>query len=255
MDAERIEAQDIERFYKTALLGLRALEASERAARRFGAEADARWGALRGELRAADRLELLLRDAAGTQPAAFAPRLLFELPGLPADEPFGKEFRGADEAMAAELLRSAVDGAAPGSLPALLDAAAAIWGLRVTTDGLDETAVSALRPASRVVAAGAGAVITLARSLSERGGFDLADQVTVLAESPGVRQLMGLAVLWTRRTQAPRLISPSALMAASDPQGMLREHGVAQVDLIVITADATEAERAAIERLSGSRGS
>lgn len=255
MDAERLEAQDIQRFYQAALLGLRTLEANERSARRFGAEADARWSALRGELGAADRLELLLRDAAGTQPAVFAPRLLFELPGLPADEPFGKDFRGANEASAAELLRTATVDAAPGSLAALLDAAAAIWKLRVTADGLDEAGLAALHPASRVVAAGAGAVVELARSLSERGGFDLADQVTVVTESPGVRQLMGLAVLWTRRTQPPRLVAPSVLLAASDPQAVLRDRGVAQIDLVVITADATAAERAAVERLSGSRGS
>ncbi|MFO0575663.1 MAG: hypothetical protein U1A78_16830 [Polyangia bacterium] len=254
MDAEKIEAKDIERFYRGALLGLRTLEAGERSARRFGPEADARWRALHGELLAADRLELLLRDAAGTQPAAFAPRLLFELPGLPADEPFGREFRGADEALATELLRTATQHAVPASMSALLDTTAAIWQMDVSTDGIDPEALDALQPASRVVAAGAGAVVALARSLSSRGGFDLADQVTVVTESPGVRQLLGLAILWTRRTQTPRLMNPADLLSAPDPLAVLRERSITQVDLTVVTADATEAERAAVERLSALRG-
>ena len=51
-------------FYRAAALGLRALD-GRGVRRRFGEDADARWRQFRGELRDADRFDLLLRDADG----------------------------------------------------------------------------------------------------------------------------------------------------------------------------------------------
>lgn len=251
MDAVKIDPQDIERYYRAALLGLQSLDANERVAPRFGPEADARWRALHGELEARDRLELLLRDAAKAQPVAFAPRVLFALPGLSSDEPLGKDFRGASEALAAELLRAATAKPAPTTLRALLEEAARIWGLAPTP--IDEADLLALRPASRVVAAGAGALISIAVSLADRAGFDLADQVVLVSETPSVRQLLGLAVAWTRVRRQERLLSPQAVLDAEDPMGLLRGLGLSQVDLAVVSADATPLERDAALRLAPSR--
>lgn len=249
MDAAKINPQDIERYYRAALLGLQALDESERVAPRFGPEADARWRALHGELEARDRLELLLRDAAKTQPTAFAPRVLFALPGLSGDEPLGKDFRGASEALAAELLRAAAAKPAPMTLRALLEEAARIWGLAPAP--VDEASLATLQQASRVVAAGAGAVIALAAAMADRAGFDLADQVLLVSETPAVRQLLGLAVAWKRSNRPVWLLSPQAVLAADDPMALLRGRG--SVDLAVVSADATPSERDAALRLSPAR--
>ena len=53
-------------FYGEAVLGFRALDARERTARRFGADAEARWTHFAGALGTGDRLDILLRDAAAT---------------------------------------------------------------------------------------------------------------------------------------------------------------------------------------------
>lgn len=251
MDAAKINPQDLERYYRAALLGLQALDASERVAPRFGPEADARWRALHGELEARDRLELLLRDAAKAQPVAFAPRVLFALPGLSSDEPMGKDFRGASEKLADELLRAATAKPAPTTLRALLDEAARIWGLGPAP--IDEATLLALRPASRVVAAGAGAVIAIAGSLADRAGFDLADQVVLVSETPAVRQLLGLALAWTRVRRPDRLLSPQAVLATEDPLDLLRGLGLSHLDLAVVSADATPNERDAALRLAPPR--
>lgn len=248
MDAARISPQDIERYYRAALPGLQALEAGERVARRFGAEADARWSQLRGELAARDRLELLLRDAAQTQPLAFAPRVLFALPGLSDDEPLGKDFRGASEALACELLREADTRKAPPTLRALLDEAARVWG--VSPSAVDEAVLSSLRPASRVVIAGAGAVVAVSLWLVARAGFDLADQVLLVAETPAVRQLLGLSVAWSRATGRARLLAPQAILTAAEPSVLLSGLGLPHLDLAIISADATPSERDATLRLA-----
>jgi hypothetical protein len=51
--------QDRSSFYNAAVLGLRALDARERAPRRFGADANARWVQFAGALGACDRLDIL----------------------------------------------------------------------------------------------------------------------------------------------------------------------------------------------------
>ncbi len=58
--------QDRAAFYGAAVLGLRALDARETTPRRLGADAEARWTQFAGALGAGDRIDILLRDAAGT---------------------------------------------------------------------------------------------------------------------------------------------------------------------------------------------
>jgi hypothetical protein len=83
---------DRRRFYQSAMAILRALDAKAPVPRRFGAEADARWALFKGDLALGDRLDLLVRDGAATQPTAFAPRVVFALDGLASDEPFGPDW-------------------------------------------------------------------------------------------------------------------------------------------------------------------
>jgi hypothetical protein len=76
----------IESYYRAAALGLRLLEAREARGRRFGEAAAATWRALGGELEGRDRLDLLLRDAAVSNPLAFSARGVFDLAGAPGWE-------------------------------------------------------------------------------------------------------------------------------------------------------------------------
>ena len=80
-------------FYAAAVAGLRALDARERTARRFGPDADTRWSSFKGALTDADRIDLLLRDAAVTWGAAFSASEVFDLFGLAPDEPFGPDWK------------------------------------------------------------------------------------------------------------------------------------------------------------------
>ncbi len=77
--------QQRESFYAAALAGLRALDGRERRPRRFGPDADARWQNFCGHLSLAERVDLLIRDAAVTWQAAFSPAIVFRLPYLASD--------------------------------------------------------------------------------------------------------------------------------------------------------------------------
>src|SRR5262249_6856224 len=144
-------------------LGLRALEAREGRGRRLGPAADATWRAFRdepGELDDRDRLDILLRDAAASYPLAFAPRRIFMLPGLSDDEPVGHAWAGVSLPVARLLLRDAAVDLAPRSAGAILTEVASAWSLTPGTT-LTGASVATLGPASRVAAAGVGAVLAL----------------------------------------------------------------------------------------------
>jgi hypothetical protein len=200
-----IKAPAQESFYRCAMLGLRALDAAGAQRRFFGAEADATWSAMVGALRPSDRLDLLIRNAAVANPAAFAPRVIFPLPGLADDEPFGPDWR-APAGLAEQLLREAVKPAVDASPAALLVEAAKAWGLAAKPargEGL-----ASLTPASRVLVAGAGAILAVAARFHGREGFDLGRQVALVSALPGERQLLGLAAALLGSAVAPPMLAP-----------------------------------------------
>ncbi len=215
-----------EAFYAAALAGLRALESRERRPRRFGADADARWRSFRGHLGLSDRIDLLVRDAAVTWPAAFSPAVVFRLPYLAADEPFGPDWVSLDGERAEGLWRAA-DGT-----PDLGACARAL--------GVGETDVARpdLAPTSRLVAAGAAAVLALARRFAARPELSWPDQVLVVAERPANRQLAGLVapVLGTRLPT--RLVAPGPDVAA-----VLRTAAFTAPGQAITSADAAPAAR------------
>lgn len=244
-----IENSDAERFYRSAVLGLCALDSREGSGRRLGPDADARWRAFRGALRDSDRIDWLLRDAAATQPLGFAPRALFRLAGLTQDEPFGRSWAGLHEPLAIELLSQATRHA-PSSLTALLQSVIAIWGL--SPQLLPAGSVDHLRAASRVVIAGAGAVLAVLPQFAERRDFDLADQVLLVADGAGVRQLFGLGAAWLATNRSPRCLGSQDL-AAGLAASTVRAAGFDRLDEAILSDDATDAERAAVARLMAER--
>ena len=106
-------------FYEAALLTLRALDDSERVPRRFGGAVDARWEGFAGHLGTAERIDLLVRDAAVTWGAGFSPAGVFKLVGLAADEPFGPDWEPLSERDAKRMWRGV---SSAGSLAALAEA-------------------------------------------------------------------------------------------------------------------------------------
>ena len=214
--------------------GLRLLEA--RAPRRFGVVADENWRNLRGDLEERDRLDLLIRDAAVLQPVAFSPRVIFALDGLSEDEPFGAEWPGPDPAATTGLLATA---ASASSDPiATLAQAASAWEL--SPPKRSPVSLPALGPAARVIASGAGAILSLCAAFLGNPDMDFADQVLLVTDTPAERQLFGLAVVALGKPTKVRLCDSAGLSASG-----LRALGFAGA-LIVISDDAQAAARAAI---------
>lgn len=204
-------------FYRAAFLGLLVLDTRETTRSRFGPDVDARWKSFAGDLDAADRIDLLLRDAAHRWKYAFSPALVFSLPGLAQDEPFGPDWQSLPVADADRLF------AAP---PApTLSSGAECLGVPVASVSLP-----AITPATRLRVAGGAAVHTVAGHFANHPGLDWASQVIVIADAPAVRQFAGLAALFVGSTSATVVVSSAAK---------------AGLGIAVVSADASPDERAA----------
>lgn len=226
--------QDRIAFYTAAVIGLRALDARESTPRRFGREAEARWTQFAGALGAGDRIDILLRDAAGTWGAAFSPSECFGFFGLADDEPFGPDWGGIDDHAAKRLL-------------AELDAPAALEHI---ADGLGVKAASVpvppVTPSTRLVVAGGTAIVSVAKVFSENKALSWTDQVVVISDKAAWRQLAGLAaVLLGARGR-------TALMRPPEGTNKLLTLGFAHLDRAVISPDA-EPEAAELARNVGGR--
>jgi hypothetical protein len=223
-----ISAADITRFYGASTFALRGIDRAS--GLRFGADADARWRLFRGELEDADRLDLLLRDAAVAHPGGFAARIVFDLEGLADDEPFGPDWPGIDASSATAMLR---DASARQRVE--LTDLASIWGL--SAQRLPKTRLDGITPATRIVAAGSIAVLALAEHFAAQPGFDLGDQVTFIGDGPASRHLFGLAVALLGGTSQARILN-SRISKASG-----------RVDRVLVSDDASVDEKRAAEAL------
>lgn len=249
MAAQPVSAADVQRFYRAGAFGLRALQDRGIGAERFSADASARWKAFRGELTDSHRLDLLLRDGAAMYPLAFAARAVFELAGLARDEPFGPEWASLAPGDAGRLLREVETKAATASASdasTLLGAIADVWAVRVAA--LEPGALDRIGAASRIVVAGGGAVIALAAHVAQRSDMDFGDQVLLVADAPGVRQLAGLAAALTGSRAAPRRIrsTDSAQAAAA--------LGFARATACVVSEDAAESEATTARNVAAELG-
>jgi hypothetical protein len=205
-----IAPRELQNFYRSGVLGLRALQERGLGAQRFAPDADARWKAFRGELTDSDRLDLLLRDGAALHPVAFSAAAVFGLPNLATDEPFGPEWSSLPPSEAGEILRDTTQsqGVSEAARPSqTLDLLARIWGLT-----LPSTDVSQVVPASRVVVAGAGAIAALADHMAGRKDMDFGDQLLLVTDRPGERQLLGLASALCGSRTRPRAVRSGAAL-------------------------------------------
>lgn len=234
-----------ERYVEGALRLLQFVEARRPTGRRFGAEADARWSSFQGELRTADRIELLLRDADAEWPGAFGARAVYDLRAVAEDDPFGASWPGLDPIAAEELwrkLRSSSPPAADAADPAATcRAIATAWGLALRPHD-----VGPVSPTDRLVVAGPSAIAATVAAFAAGAALDLADQVTVVATPPAHRQLAAAATALVNATRATRVVT--ATTAASDTP---RVPGARAV----VSDDATPTDRARALALAAAAGS
>jgi hypothetical protein len=224
--------QDRSAFYGAAVIGLRALDARESTPRRFGPDAEARWTQFAGALGVGDRIDILLRDAAGTWGTAFSPSECFGLFGLADDEPFGPDWVSIDDHAAKRLL------AGPDA-PTTLDHIA--YGLGVKAAGVP---VPPVTPSTKLVLAGAVAIVSVAKVFAGNKGLSWTDQVVVVADKPSWRQLAGLAAVLLGARGRTALVR-----STEGGESALRNAGFAHLDAPVISPDAEpEAAELALKR-------
>lgn len=226
--------QDASDFYRAAVLGLVALDVNERTARRFGADADARWAQFAGGLGAGDRIDILLRDAARTWGAAFSPSECFGFFGLADDEPFGPDWVGIKDHDARRLL-------ADGSGMATIEGVAGALGV-----GGAAVVIPPLTPSTKLVVAGGMAVVSVAKAFAANPNLSWTDQVVVVADEAVPRQLAGLAAVVLGARGRTVLVRPDE---GADPA--LRRHGFAHVDVAVVSPDAEPKAAELARRLGG----
>lgn len=221
-------AQEREAFYSAALFGLRALD--ERAPRRFGPDAEARWSQFVGALGLGDRIDILLRDAAGTCGAAFSPSDCFGFFGLADDEPFGPDWPCLQDPIARRML-------AEGDRPATIENVAAALGVKIAS-----VPVPLLTPATKLAVAGGGALVAVAKAFIGDRALSWTDQVAVVAAKGAFRQLAGLAAVLVGARGRTVIVRPGA-----DAASALRTAGFAHIDVVVASPDA-EPEAAELAR-------
>jgi hypothetical protein len=219
-----VAVNDRHLFYTAAIAGLRALDRREGGARRFGPEADSRWSGFKGSLTDADRIDLLLRDAAVTWGVAFSPASAFGLFGLAPDEPFGPDWHSLSAGAARRALTDTAAVQSPDELGALMG---------VTGHAVQLPAISV---STRLIVAGGAGLVTVAAAFAQRSELSWSDQVLALATSGVHRQLAGLLAIFAGSIGPTRLTRPG-----DDLRAVLKAAGFAQVDLAVVSLDAEPA--------------
>lgn len=215
-------------FYRAALVVLRYIEQRRPSGRRFGSEADAQWGRMRGHLETADRIDLLLRDADREWLNAFSPRVAFGLAGVVGDEPFGAEWSPLDTVVAEELWRDVVAAPPPADFRAAVQAVGGVWGLSL------KVAPSSISPSDKVLVAGPSAISAVASAFAGAPGLDWADQVLIVATPPAHRQLAAIGAALVNATKGTMLLSTESKSARNGLAGCR----------LVVSADADPSDAA-----------
>ncbi len=195
-------------YVEAALRLLQFVEARRPTGRRFGQDADARWASFKGDLRTADRIELLIRDADAEWPGGFGARTVYALRAVAEDEPFGAQWPGLDPIAAEEIWRRMPNAAS--TVAAACDAILVAWDQQ-----LKPFEVGKVGPTDRLTIAGPSAVAAAIAVFADGKGLDWADQVVVVATPPAHRQVAAAATALLNATR------PVQILAASDepPKG------------------------------------
>lgn len=233
------------RFYRCALAGLGVLVQHQQTRDPFSDDANALWSAARGHLTAADRVDLVLADAAVAWPVAFSTRDVFALEGLAEDAAFPRDWPGIDPNVAPGATQRTV---LPGVGNAVEQASAAVavaWGPRPVPDAAARAALADAPRQRRFVIAG-GAALAAAVAAASEGGLDLAAQVVLVSERPDERQWLGLAAAAHGARESP-LVLRHASAAMPETAEALRDATV------LVSADADDKARRAAELVQARR--
>lgn len=177
------DTTEVHAYYRAALSALAYLERARPTGRRFGADADARWAAVRGGLSPADRVDLLLRDANAEWPGALGARTAFDFGSVAEDDAFGRDWPGLDGVTADRFLRDAAT-TSPRDVLDTLTSMARAWGRELAPTSSPTVDVRA-----RFVVAGSSAIAHLAAAFAANADARWASQVVVVADAPLARQL------------------------------------------------------------------
>ena len=219
-----------------ALRLLRFVEMRRPTGRRFGADADARWGDFKGDLETVDRIELLIRDADAEWPGAFGARTTYALRSLAEDEPFGAAWEGIDPIEAEDLWRHVVADAPPADAGDALRAIALTWGIALGAAELGEVSAT-----DRLVVAGPSAIAAAVEAFAGGTDLDWAEQVIVVATPPAHRQLAAAAGALLNTKGPTRLFANDEAAGAKVPVG----------PRLLVSADADPDDHSAARRLAG----
>jgi hypothetical protein len=223
-----------ERYMEGALRLLQFVESRRSTGRRFGPDADARWSGFRGDLETVDRIELMIRDADAEWPAGFGARVVYALPGVPEDEPFGSQWEGMDPVAAEELWRKVKTEPSPQTPRAALNAIAAAWGIKLAKVDLGKVGAT-----DQFVIVGASAIASAIDAFASGSALDWADQVLVLATEPSSRQLAASATALLNSQRAGRILSATEAANAKPVRGAR----------LIASDDAAVADRSAAEKV------
>lgn len=226
-------------YYGAALGLLRFVEQRSPTARRFGPEADALWRSFAGDLDTGDRIELLLRDADRQWSGAFAARAVFALRSAHEQDAFGSTWARLSSGEAEALWTSTL--AQPPTTDAL-NSILSCWKLEPKPFDVPK-----LGPSSRIVIAGLAALVACLRQFLANPDLSWPNQVAVVAEAPGPRQLAAAAPALLDHAQATVLIHPEQLTPAHI--AVVHERLGTGLQAIV-SPDATPSERETLAQLT-----
>lgn len=198
-------ASDVRAYYTAALAGLRYVEGRRPTGRRFGAEADARWSSFRGDLTAADRMDLLLRDADAEWPSAFGARTTFDERAVAEDDAFGAGWPGLAPVEAEDVWRTGSLVEPEANLDALFLEWSRAWEIPLSTFDVGPLSTTSL------VVAGPSAIAAIIRGFVGRSDLSLSEQVTFVASSAAHRQLAALSTAIVGSAKAPRIVSSGSV--------------------------------------------
>ncbi len=182
---------------------------------------------------AADRINLLIRDADTQWPQSLGARTVFRVTNVSEDEAFGPSWPGLRPVDAEELWRAQAQQDTPANPKKLAETIAKNWSA-----SLGRVELPDINPADKLVVAGPAAVVALAERFAGDDRLDWGDQVLCIASPPAHRQIAALATALTGTTQR------AALIAAEDepPKGPTRKR--------VVSDDASEDDSAVARSLS-----
>lgn len=233
-----ITSSDRATFYLAALRLLRFAERRSPTQRRFGTDADALWKDFAGELKTSDRVDILLRDADTEWPGAFGARATFGLRAVAEDDAFGADWASLAPMDGERVWKDGFKGDVADSVGAALEGLCAAWELTPSPFELPK-----LTPTSRAVVGGASAIAAAIATFAESSDLRWTEQIIVVADAPGERQLAASAAVLLNTTAG------TVLRASSDH----REEGAkpgSRSHSSIVSPDAPDEIRRAVEELA-----